>query len=308
MNEFELRTPVAFIIFNRPEPTRRIFARIREVKPERLLVIADGPRPSQKGEAENCAATRTLIESGIDWPCDVRRNYAEVNMGCRRRVASGLSWVFEQVEEAIIVEDDCLPNPTFFRYCRELLERFRDDTRIMSISGDNFQFGRRRTEESYYFSRFPHIWGWASWRRAWQFYDLDMKLWPRLRDGGWLADILGDRRAVAYWTQIFQATYEGRIDTWDYQWLLAVWANSGLAILPNENLVTNIGFEANSTHTRGRTRQANVPSIAMRFPMKHPPCIIRDRGADERVQKQYYPPHLGKRILGKLQQMVRRNS
>ena len=156
-NEWQLTTPVVFIIFNRPDTTAKVFEAIRQAKPPKLLVIADGARIDKPGEAEKCAAARAIINQ-VDWQCEVLTNYSNVNLGCRKRVSSGLDWVFEQVEEAIVLEDDCLPHPSFFQYCQELLEKYRDDERIMMISGDNFQFGNETTEYSYYFSRYGHCW------------------------------------------------------------------------------------------------------------------------------------------------------
>src|SRR6185369_14461868 len=170
MADWALTTPVAFIIFNRPDTTEKVFAEIARARPPKLLVIADGPRAGRAGEADRCAATRAIIDR-VDWDCKVLTNYSDVNLGCKNRVASGIDWVFEQVPEAIILEDDCLPDPTFFRFCEELLIRYREDERISQICGANFQFGRKRSNDSYYFSRYNHIWGWASWRRAWQHYD-----------------------------------------------------------------------------------------------------------------------------------------
>lgn len=161
MPEFQLTTPVAFIIFNRPDTTEKVFAEIAKAKPPKLLVIGDGPRVSRQGEAEKVAAARSIIQC-VDWDCEVQTNFSDVNLGCKRRVSSGIDWVFEQVEEAIILEDDCLPDPTFFRFCEELLARYRHDQRIGMISGDNFQFGSRRNDDSYYFSKYVHIWGWAT--------------------------------------------------------------------------------------------------------------------------------------------------
>ncbi len=182
--------PVAFLIFNRPELTRKVFATIAQAKPSKLLVVADGPRADVPDDREKCSEARAII-GRIDWDCEVLTNYSSANMGCRARISTGLEWVFTNVEEAIILEDDCIPHPTFFRFCKELLTRYRDDQRVMMISGDNFQMGRNRTPYSYYFSRFFHCWGWATWRRAWRHYDIDMELWPSLRDGSWLLYVPG---------------------------------------------------------------------------------------------------------------------
>lgn len=181
MTNWQLQTPVVFFIFDRPDTTARVFAEIARGKPPKLLLVADGPRPDHPGEAEKCAAARAVVEQ-VDWPCEALTDYAETNLGCRRRVSSGLDWVFATVEEAIILEDNCLPHPTFFRFCEELLERYRDDERVMRISGGNHKFGRKIGTDSYYFTRYAHVWGWASWRRAWRYYDVNMKSWMSATD------------------------------------------------------------------------------------------------------------------------------
>lgn len=280
-----LKTPVALIIFKRQDTTRRVFEAIRQAKPTKLFVIADGPRTDRPDEAEKCAATRAIIEQ-VDWDCEVLKNYSEVNLGCGLRPATGITWVFEQVEEAIILEDDCLPHPTFFRFCEELLEKYREDTRIMHISGNNFQFGRNRSNYSYYFSRYPHIWGWASWRRAWKNYDFEMKRFPEIIQKNWLNDILKDERYVQYWKQIFQDNYKvAKKSTWDYQWTFACWIQSGLSILPKVNLVSNIGFGSDATHTKKQNNKlASMSLEAMEFPLNHPDFIIQDVEADKFTQ------------------------
>jgi hypothetical protein len=287
MRDFQLSTPVAFLIFNRPDTTARVFEAIRQAEPPKLLVVADGPRADHPEDVERCAAARAIIER-VDWDCEVLKNFAETNMGCKQRVSSGLDWVFETVEEAIVLEDDCLPHPSFFRFCEELLERYRDDERIMAISGDNFQFGRQRTEYSYYFSRYPHCWGWATWRRAWRHYDGKMELWPLIRDGNWLEDILEDRQSIAYWANIFDKTCNGGIDSWAYAWTFSCWIQSGLTILPNVNLVSNIGFGPDATHTAGRGRSSILAVDSVSFPLLHPPFVIRDACSDRFTQKNHF--------------------
>jgi cephalosporin hydroxylase/SAM-dependent methyltransferase len=286
-NEWKLKTPVCLMIFNRPDTTEQVFEAIRQAKPPKLLVIADGPRADRPGEAEKCAVARAIIE-WVDWDCEVLRNYSDINLGCRKRVSSGLNWVFEQVEEAIILEDDCLPHPTFFRFCEELLERYRHDERIMAIAGNNFQIGRESTGYSYYFSFYNHIWGWASWRRAWRLYDLEMKEWPEVRESKLLWDTLQeDTQAVRHWSKTFQCGYEG-FDTWDFAWTFACWSHKGLSILPNVTLVSNIGFGPDATHTKGASQFANLPTQAMSFPLRHPSVVIRDTQADDYTEKMIF--------------------
>ena len=239
-NSWTLNTSVAFIIFNRPDTTARVFETIRQARPPQLLIIADGPRSDRPGEVEQCLATRAIVQH-IDWNCTVLRNYSDVNLGCRKRIISGLNWVFDQVNEAIILEDDCLPNPTFFQYCEELLDQYRHNPRVMMISGNNFQFGHNPTEYSYYFSRYGHIWGWATWKRSWQLFDESMPNWLDLKQQGWLEYFLGNDQVADFWKRSFQAVYDG-FDTWDIIWVFILWFHSSLAILPKVNLVSNIGF------------------------------------------------------------------
>jgi hypothetical protein len=298
-----MKTPVVFIIFNRPDTTAKVFEAIRQAKPPQLLVVADGPRENRPGEAEKCAAARAIIE-GVDWECEVLTNYSDINLGCGKRPATGISWVFEQVEEAIILEDDCLPHPTFFQFCDELLDYYRDDERIMLISGDNFQFGKKRTEYSYYFSRYNDIWGWASWRRAWKHFDYDMKLWPTIRNGNFLESILEDEGAMKYWNKVFQKTYEGDSTAWDYRWTFACWVQNGLTVLPNVNLISNIGCGQNATHTTdSKSILANIPSEEMSFPLKYPPFVIRHVEADNFSQRTIFEQSLIQRIKNKLNKL-----
>jgi hypothetical protein len=280
-----MKTPVALNLFTRPDTTERVFEIIRQAKPPKLLVFADGPRSDRPSEAEKCAAARAIIER-VDWDCEVLKNYSEANLGPGRRISSGLNWVFDNVEEAIVLENDCVPHSTFFRFCDELLELYRNDTRIVSINAQNVQLGHKRTEYSYYFSRYTHSWGWATWRRAWHHYDFDMKLWSEIEAKNLLSDIFADRQTEKYWTEIFQAMYEKYIDTWDYQWTFACWLQSGLSITPNVNLVSNIGFDSEATYSTNKKSQFNnVPREAIEFPLKHPPFMIRNAQADNFTQK-----------------------
>ena len=305
MSEHLCGTPIAFIIFNRPDTAERVFAEIAKAKPPKLLVVADGPRPSRPGEAEKCTATRAIIER-VDWDCEVLTNYSDINLGCKHRVSSGIDWVFQQVEEAIILEDDCLPHPTFFRFCEELLARYRDDERIAIISGDNFQSGRRQGNASYYFSRYTHIWGWASWRRAWKHYDVEMKLWPQIKSGGWLNGVLAESDGLDYWTKIFDRVYGGGIDTWDYQWVFACWIQSGLSVLPNINLISNIGFGNDATHTQSGSPFAELPVGAIPFPLTHPSFVLRHRIADSHTHRIMFSQPLWRRVARQIRDAVRR--
>jgi hypothetical protein len=300
-----MKTPVAFLIFNRPDTTAQVFASIRQAKPPNLLVVADGPRAERLDEADKCQATRAIID-GVDWDCQVMTNYSDINLGCKQRVSSGLDWVFAQVEEAIILEDDCVPHQSFYQYCEELLERYRSDRRIMAISGDNFQFGRRRTKYSYYFSRYNHCWGWATWQRAWQHYDVEMKLWSEIQDCHWLEYMLEKPNTLKQWRKIFASTYEEKINSWAFRWTFACWVQNGLTILPEYNLVSNIGFATEGTHTiDSKDKFANLPVEEIYFPLEHPPFVIRHVPADDFTQRELFERSLltrasnkAKRILG----------
>ncbi len=270
---------VVFLIFNRPAETARTFAAIRAARPATLLVVADGPRPGRAGEAALCASTRAVTDA-VDWPCEVHREYAEANMGCGVRVASGLDWAFSKVEAAIILEDDCLPDPSFFPFCTELLERYRADPRVMMISGDNFQNGAVRTADSYYFSRLPHCWGWATWRRAWRHFDFAMPGWRERRSSGWLGERFGDKALARHWQRCFDLVWRGRPDIWGYRWAYCMFVRDGLSAVPSVNLVSNLGFGATATHTAAIDSRYRVPSGAVGFPLRHPAVVARCEAAD----------------------------
>jgi hypothetical protein len=216
----------------------------------------------------------------IDWPCRVETSFAEANLGCMRRVSSGLDWVFDQVEEAIILEDDCLPASSFFKFCGELLERYRAEPLIAQIGGVNFQFGRQRGEASYFFSHYNHVWGWATWRRAWVSNDNSMRDWPAWRESGGLAGVMPGPAEVRYWTEVLDHVAAGKIDSWACRWSLSCWRQGLLTVLPNVNLVSNLGFGPAATHTTEESRFAKIPLGEMHFPLRHPSAIAADRVAD----------------------------
>jgi hypothetical protein len=301
-----LKTPVALIIFKRPETTAKVLEMIRRARPSQLFVIADGARPERPGEAEKCAEAQAIIDQ-VDWDCQVLKNYSPVNLGCGRRLPTGLDWVFSQVEEAIILEDDCVPHPTFFQFCEELLQRYRHDARITSISGQNVQFGELDQRHSYYFSRYNHCWGWATWRRAWQHFDFNLAAWPDIHQHNVLYDILEDADAVRYWSQKFQEIYDGQVTTvWDFQWTLACWLQNGLGVLPRANLVSNIGVGVDSTHfTQSRTDpHVNLPTYPMKFPLEHPSFVVRNATYDDLTHRLLFRPPLLKRTQMKLEKQL----
>jgi len=297
--------PVLIVAFNRPGTTTRVLEALRLIKPARVFFAVDGPRADRQGEKEQVAAVRRLADT-IDWDCDVRTLFREKNLGCKTAVSEAITWFFDNVEAGIILEDDCVAHPSFFPFAAELLGHYRDDERVLMISGDNFQPGRQRSEYSYYFSRYTHIWGWAAWRRAWLLYDHRMSRWPELRAQGWLLDILKDRVAADYWTQIFDDTFAERNSSWAYRWTYSAWVNDALTILPSVNLVSNIGFGDVATHTRDRKNKlAALPVEEMRLPLRHPERVIRETRADAITQRTVFasPPwwkRIAKKILRRL--------
>ena len=278
-----LDTPVALLLFNRPDTTARVLEAVRRARPKFLFVVADGPRPGRGEDIANCAAARAQVEQ-IDWPCEVATHFSDVNLGCRRRVSSGLDWVFGEVEEAIILKDDCVPEPSFFRYCTDLLQHYRNVPEVLMISGSSPQPDGACGDASYYSSRYPLIWGWASWRRAWRLYDPDMRGWPEARDSHWLEGVFSGRAPIQYWRHVFQRAYEG-LDTWDYALVFTGWIHRGLAIHPNRNLVKNIGFGPNATHTKNPGSYfAGMPTRPLEFPITHPERIEPDLRADDYIE------------------------
>lgn len=271
-----MQTPVLLVIFKRPELTRRALEAILAAKPSRLLIAADGPRNADEQAA--CAETRAVLDT-FDWPCEVVTNFSDVNLGCGVRVYTAIDWAFSLVDELIILEDDCLPHPSFFTFCETMLERYRDDERVMHVSGDNFVGPEAQTPYSYYFSKYTHAWGWATWRRAWKHFDWAMKGWPEARRDGVMEDWCPDPYERGYWTHIFERMHRGAPDVWDYQWNFACWQNSGLAILPAVNLVTNYGFGADATHTKAASEFLQLPTFAL-DEIRHPPHVFRNIRAD----------------------------
>ena len=272
------------MIFNRPEPTKRVFAEIAKQRPKKLLVVADGPRKNHPNDAKNCEETRRILKE-INWDCEVLTNLSDENLGCKKRVTSGISWVFTQVESAIILEDDVLPSESFFSFCAELLERYKNDSRVMMISGTQFHPSCIDNKYSYSFSRWPQIWGWATWRRAWQTYDADLTLWPDFKDEQQLKNAGLGFESRLYWDRIFEKMYQKKVDTWDHQWSFNMISNGGLAIQPNVNLITNIGFGETATHTKVINRYANMERSEIPFPLIHPKFVLPSARIDTVIRK-----------------------
>ena len=273
-------SPILFIVFNRPDVTAKVFDAIRHARPPKLYVAGDGPRANRVGEEALCKEVRDVVLA-VDWPCQVLTKFNDRNLGCREGVVSALNWFFDCEQEGIVLEDDCLPAPDFFRFCDTLLEYYRQDTRVRHIGGSNFQRGITRGDASYYFSRLTHIWGWASWRRVWKEYDKDLTNVSSDDIETALQNYFGDAAIAARWKRLTTDLQERKIDTWDYQLSIAGFLSNGVAAIPNVNLVTNIGFGEGATHTHDANHaNANLAAGSLSGAITHPRHFVPNRTAD----------------------------
>jgi len=279
-----LNTAVLFLLFNRLDTTKQVFKAIRQAKPPRLYIAADGARETKEGEDTKVAEVREYIISNIDWECEVKTLFREENLGCKMAVSGAIDWFFDNEEMGIILEDDCLPSQSFFWFCEELLEKYKDDMRVGQISGDNFQKGIKRGEGDYYFSIYSHIWGWASWANRWNNYDVSL---DNIKDIKFIKKHIKDYSEIFYWNIIFNKMKSNKIDTWDYQWFFNLWNNNQLTILPNINLIENIGFNADATHTTGESEFANLKSYELII-KQYPNDVLADKEADIFTSKLMY--------------------
>ena len=293
-------TPVLFVVFNRPDTTAAVFNRIRDIKPERLFLAADGPREGVAGEKERCKEVRRIIEK-VEWDCDVKTLFRTKNMGCARAVSHAITWFFNQVPEGIILEDDCLPDVSFFWYCRELLQKYRTTDRVKLIGGNNYQNGRRRGPGSYYFSRYPETWGWASWRRAWEHFNFEMNDLEETLATPTMVNLFGSSRERQYWFRQFRQTAKGEMNAWDYQFTYAILKAGGIAVSPQVNLVENIGLYNHPTHVSLRDSRKSVRPQRLHFPLIHPPMVV-DEAADRYTHAQIYS-----RSPGRLWRLLKEN-
>lgn len=269
-----LNTPVLLIIFNRPETTQEVFNRIKAIKPSFLFVAADGPRPENQNDLILCRQTREIINQ-IDWECNVKTLFRKENLGCGLAVYDAIRWFFSHVEEGIILEDDCLPDLSFFPFCEELLRKYREDNRIFLVSGTNLQNGEKRGDESYFFSNYPITWGWATWRRAWNHFEYNLSEPAKAFDAGELDHAFQSGQEKQYWKKkIIQSVTEYK-NIWDYQWFFTFWKNRGMAITPNTNLIVNLGFRNQSSHNflHDSIREPQLQA-SIEFPLKHPKIKI----------------------------------
>jgi len=285
-------TPILFIIFNRPDSTQQVFNLIRKVQPKYFYVSADGPRENNLNDIEKCRLTREII-SGVDWHCELKTFFREENRGCGRGPAEAITWFFEQVEEGIILEDDCVPHPEFFNFCEILLKRYKDNPLILSISGSNFQNGNIRGKASYYFSIHNKIWGWATWRRTWENYDYLLNNITLEEFVSILKNLFSHKAERNYWLKVFNFSKDTHKhnSAWDFQFMFLQWKLGGLTITSNTNLVKNIGFTDDATHTRWGSNNPHFKrKVAPIYPLVHPDSIKRDIQADDFYFMKYVRP------------------
>lgn len=289
MNHTELSAPVLIIAYRRKDTTRKVLQAVRAARPKRIYVACNAPRPDRPLEAAECSAVRNLFNE-IDWPCEIQRLFRNEHLRAKDSISSAITWFFDHEPKGIILEDDCVPSSSFFQFCDELLDRYENDQRVGMISGNNFQFGKQRGEASYYLSRYCHIWGWATWRDRWATYDASMHLWPTCRKQ--VLNEMSNPLERLYWTRIFDSTHGGFIDTWDYQWLFSNWINRRVSVMPQVNMVSNIGFGEQAHHTRNVTRAANIPQLEIAFPLQHPITFMPDKAADSNTFLSHYLPRI----------------
>lgn len=283
---------VLMLVFNRPDVTEQVFQAVRSARPPRLYIAADGPRPGRLQDQETTAQVREVIKQ-VDWPCEVHTRFLTVNLGCRDAVSSAIDWFFSKEEQGIVLEDDVLPSPAFFIYCDTMLERYKHDQRVFSVVGNNLVEPWYQHPQSHFFSNVFFVWGWASWRRAWKHYDVNIAQWPKTKlQVGQPPYRPTQKLHRAYWNLVFDLTYKQQIATcWDHQWTYTHWVQDALCVTPSRNLVQNIGFGTEATHT-SVTEPAYIQqlSVATQFQM--------DEAAPRIVNNSDYYQAMSRVVLG----------
>ena len=286
---YQCKSPVVLILFNRADTLRQVIDSLRLARPKLIFAIADGPRPGLPEDVSACAETRSVLNE-IDWECEVRKKFSDNNLGVGKNPAEGISWALNQVEESIILEDDCVPHPDFFRFCDELLDRFRDDSSVMMVSGDNHTLGKHDIQNSYAFTYHTQTHGWATWRRAWKKFDYYIERWPNFRSYKNLFRITSDPLASFFWMRLFEkASAEKEPPYWDYQWTLCCWMQTGRNIIPSVNLVSNVGYGSHATNTSDKNNHfANLPTYPLNFPLIHSEPDLVDKQLDRIITETVY--------------------
>lgn len=298
--------PILLVVFNRPDTALQVIRTIKKVKPKKLYIAADGPRIGKEEEIKLCQETRNTVLKEIDWDCETFTLFRENNVGCAHGVSGAISWFFQNEEMGIILEDDCVPSTSFFNFCEELLHYYRDDTRVMQISGCNIQQGTWRGSASYYFSRYAEIWGWATWKRAWDLFDFDMQHYDKFIEQGGLKNIFPDPLVEKRWKKNFEKIRnENPPSVWGYRWMYSIWKENGVSIIPNVPLVQNIGFDERAVHTKspdnpfGKIKAGSISKI------EHPKVIVPHLEADAYTTAVRHQPPLLTRAKLKMKHLAK---
>lgn len=291
-----LETPVLLATYNRLDTVKKVFEQIRKVQPKKLYLASDGGKKEKAGDIEKVETVRKWMVQAVDWECEISTRFSDINQGCQRGMANAISWVLEKEEETIILEDDIVADESFFYFCQEMLKEYSDDTRVMMVSGYK-RIENLKIHGDYFFSSFCDIWGWATWKRAWKYFDVSMKKWPQYKKSNSLQTMLRVG-ALGGLTEEFDRVYAGKLNSWAYPWFFSMLCNSGLEIVPSKNLIKNIGFDSEeATHTKGTSINFKVEKV--NFPMNQEENVLRNYEYDEIYGKRFYRGNSLKKIIRK---------
>jgi hypothetical protein len=282
-----MKVPVLVLIYNRVDITKKLFNILKMIKPKILYIAADGPKDNNSIDEINCHKTRKIFNS-INWKCKILHKYNEKNKGLKKSVLESINWFFQNEKFGIILEDDCIPSLSFFKFCENLLYKYKNNKKIFCISGSNHSFENTNSKYSYYFSKYPHCWGWATWRRAWKKNNPNINYWPNYKKSKNWNNIHNSDLEKKYWERIFNKTYLNYFDSWAYSWTLSVWKNKGCTIIPNKNLIKNIGLGINSTNSLFRKKKEIKSVWEIKDKIMHPASVKIDSKNDDFVFKNHY--------------------
>lgn len=301
-----INTAIAIFCFNRPSQTKKVFNQIKKIKPNKIFLIMDGPRKKNKLDKINCNKVKKIITS-INWNCKVYKNFNKSNEGLKKRFITGLTWVFSKVDKAIILEDDCLPSNDFFYFCDQLLKYYQNSKKVKFITGNCFQKKNMKIKETYYFSKYSHIWGWAAWRSTWKLYNDNEKYWKKYLNSKKFQKVCEDQNERKYWSNMFENIQNGKLKSWAFYMLLSLWKNNLLTATPSINLVENVGFNAFGTNTKKLNINSKLSDNYIDRPIKHPKKIMLNKEADKFVFKNIYSSNLKKKLFNKLISIFKSN-
>jgi len=299
------KKPIVLFIYKRPKHVINVLESINKYAPNKVYIVADGPKNEE--DVEKCELARDVVQTFLEKK-DIKyeKDFSECNLGGPYRIPQGLNWVFDNEDEAIVLEDDCVPSLSFFHFCEYLLDYYKLDSRVAVISGNNFQKSKLK-KDSYYFSCFNHCWGWATWKSAWEKYDEFLQKWPDFKASEYLKNYFSQKKHINYWSRIFDNVYYRRKVHWDYTWTFTCWSNNFLTVIPGKNLVTNVGFDEEASNTKNsQDPKAYMPAYELDFPLNHPECVIRHFNADLYTQKNHFgPKSFYKKIVSKLSRIYK---